>query len=135
MQSDTTRCLLIATRFAGGEKSRGAGASKGLSERAPLPPGHILHSPPRRETQTNTHMQAITQKKTQKEIICHIVFVLFCFFYAASEFRRRYYYVIISFLQTNTDVMISRVAVHKHRGDRERTRQGMADQIGRSASF
>lgn len=45
MQSDITQCLFPATRAAGRE-TEGVGVSKGLSERAPFPPGHILHYPP-----------------------------------------------------------------------------------------
>lgn len=45
MQSDITQCLFPATGAAGKE-TEGVGVSKGLSERAPFPPGHILHYPP-----------------------------------------------------------------------------------------
>lgn len=85
---------------------------------------------------TNMHAGDNAKKKEKNKKKLSATLCLFCFvFYAASEFWHWYYYAIVCFLQTNTDVMISRVAVHEHRGDRERTRQGMAYQISRSASF
>lgn len=65
-------------------KSRGIRASKGLSDRAPFPPGHILHYPPRWKsdnpsvrahrstrtyTQTHACMQAITQKQGKLSLL------------------------------------------------------------------
>lgn len=83
MQADAAQCLFLAARGAGG-KSGGRRASKGLSERAPFPPGHILHYPHRWESDnpcmrahisahTHTHihrrMQAITQKQKKLSLL------------------------------------------------------------------
>lgn len=137
MQADTTQCLFLAARGAGG-KSRGRRASKGLSERAPFPPGHILHYPPRWEsdnpcmrahisahTAIHTRVQAITQKT--KEIISPQCICSVC----APPVSFSADVVMPSpALQTNTDVTIARPAVCKCRGQDEWTRRGVARKIG-----
>lgn len=45
LQPDVIRCFFLAARAAERE-GEWTGASKGLSERAPFPLGHILHYPP-----------------------------------------------------------------------------------------
>lgn len=60
MQSDAAQCLLLAARGAR-RQSGGMRASKGLSERAPFPPGHILHYPTRWES-NNPRMRTRTEK-------------------------------------------------------------------------
>lgn len=126
MQSDTTQCLFLAARGARG-KSRGIRASKGLSERAPFPPGHILHYPTRWEsdnlcmhTHIGTHTHAGNNAKTKEIIspqrICSVCTPPVSF--SADVIMSS------SALQTNTDVMIARYRQDKW------TRRGVALEIG-----
>lgn len=124
MQSDATQCLFLAARGASGE-SGGIRASKGLSERAPFPPGHILHYPTRWESDSpraHTRARPIAGNSAKtKEIISPRCICSVC---APPASFSTDVAVSSAALQTNTDVTIAR-----HRQD-EPTRRGAALEIG-----